>query len=257
MCTCSTQSIRCLDITVAELCCPKIEGCCNPKVQLASISDATKQDFVDGNTAAIDPAELALLERYAAAIEVAAETLAGRVCLARYGGGGCSLCARLCVPCPPCVSDCRCGACDDCRRGSVLLQEIGDCVDPGRIVSVAVDGNPASLNGDDPAAAFEVTTHSGVRLFGPTVDHGGRIEVCFEVAASALFRQAVLSYACASVPCHDRACERGEGEPTQLDIAESGLTGDEFGDRLNVECLKSGRVRLGRRPTVDSVRWVV
>lgn len=253
-CSCANQSIRCLQFGTADLCCPKIAGRCKSETQLASIGAETKTRFDGGDRTGIDPAELDLLGRYATAIEVAKETVAGRVCMARYAGG-CSVCVRICVPPRPCVCECPCGP-PGCGKATVTLDDLSLHVDPSRFTAASVDGEPASLDGDHPDASYQVTTHGTVRLSGPVVTSGGTVEICFDVAASPLLRQAVLSYACASVPCHDRECSRNEHDPTQHDIATSGLTGDEFADRLNVECVRAGRGGGFVRPSViEWVRW--
>ena len=259
-CQCASEAIECMPTPgVGDLCCTAGAGCCKPRLSLAIIEQTTP-----GITAIFDetgtvPAgtpvsHLAMLQQYKTAIEAATERLAARVCMARYAAE-CCVCTTVCAPAS---CSCRCNCCDTCERESIRLDKASKCFARNRVESVTVDGQPASLNGDNPDATYLVAwCGSGWRLYGVDTSCGStRVEVCFTLKpATAMWTQAVLDLACETVPCHHATtCEREDGRAYYLALQNAGLTGNANADNLQTECCTTGW-RIGTGSKSETVRW--
>lgn len=266
-CECASEAIECMPLPgVADLCCPASAGCCKPRLSLAII-EATNP----GITAVFDEtgtvpegtpvSHLAMLQQYADAIEASAELLASRVCMARYAAE-CCVCTTICAP-QTCT--CTCNCCAICERESIRIDKASKCFARNRVESVTVDGQPASLNGDNPDATYLVAwCGSGWRLYGVETGCGGkRVEICFTLKpATAMWRQATLDMACSRVPCqHAASCSTEDDRAYYLALRSSNvitgrpaLTGLPSVDDLVAECCTAGW-RIGTGSKSETVRW--
>ena len=258
-CQCASDAIDCMPRPgVADLCCPKAGGCCKPVLQFSDIPAGTLAQFDLDGTVPDDAAEgtLDLLQQYAKGIAAAFEQLVARSCMAEYVGG-CQYLTKVCVPAS---CSCCCSSCDLCYRETVPLVKASHCVGRSRVEAVTVNGVPASLNGDDAGAVFDVSWCNGAwRLHGVDPDCGGVVEVAFILKPlPELFCNAVLDLACQRVPClHSSSCNREDDRNWRLALLDRGLTGSDFGDAMVTECKGADRVRLGRASREEFGRWAV
>lgn len=252
MCECAAGAINCMSRPgVADLRCTDC-GCCDASdLTLADIDAATLAWFDagaepggPGETA--DAAELALMADYAAAVEMAWERVTSRVCMARYVGG-CVLTVTLCTPASAARTVCRCT--DGTCPAGLFLPELSDQVHPSRIGAVTSGGDPVSLDGSDPSAAWTLTTHDGYRLHGP-IPASLTIQTRDPLT---LFVEAVESLACKLVPgVHGSECSIGGG--VALLAGDGDPFGDPFADALRRECYGAGGW-AGRASAVVSMSW--
>lgn len=249
------EAVRCMPRPgVADLCCARPVSCCEPDVSLADIpADVVEQWDATGQLPAdVDPDDagvwLPILEQHTAAIEVAHETLANVVCLARYAAS-CCVTATVCVDAACCCA-CDCRTCLSCVRESVRLDKV--CVPRDRAAAVTIGNVDVLEQMSGPSVEWCDGTW---RLFDPPT---GVFEVRFELAeASAAWSAAVAALACAKVPCgHAASCDREEDRQWTLNRRSLGIFGIDCVDDLAKECCNAGGVYFGGgREPVRFVKW--
>lgn len=248
--------------SIGDLCCTSTHGCCKPRVRLDVIPADVVAEYetsgaVAGDVDVIDEygsplytitaAEVAeLLAQYQTAIDATIETIASRVCMAKYVAG-CCVEATVCVPID-CSCSCDCRACDTCNRESVRLDKL-DCVRPDRVDSIEIEG----------VEGASVEWCDGWRLYGVDTSCGGRrLTVRFRLKdPTAAWSSAVTQMACSKLPClHTASCDREEDRAWYLAVRGAGLTGFPAVDDLDVECCNLSGVAFAGRRVVERIEWV-
>ena len=260
-CQCATEALECMPRPkVSDLCCPSKTSCCGVKsLTIDDIDAAAVTQFeLDGTVMTDTPAShLAYLQGSQLAIDAAFEQLASRSCMATYAAG-CCISTRVCVP-GSCSCCCRSADCDTCARETVPIIKVSRCVDPSRVASVTVNGEPASLNGDDPDAAYDLSVcHRIWRLHGFNPACGGHADIVFQLKPpTALWTQAVTALACSRMPCkHDKSCDVEADREYAIALRDRGLTGVDAADALIRKCVNGDKVRLGRSARREEfLRW--
>jgi len=250
-CECASEAAGCMPKPgLADLCCPPTNSCCEPDATLGDIPDTILAYWDENGQLPVpwpegveqpgdDEAEwVQLMTQATAALCVAHETIASRVCMARYAHT-CCIKLTACIEVPCCCS-CKCTPCKpNCDRESYRLNKI--CVPADRVKSVKIDGEDV-LNSDGPTSV-EYCDGSW-HIYG---DKCGTFDICFELAEpTALWTQAVLALACARIPCpHSKSCERDDDRDYYIALRERGYTGIDFVDDLETECCNQGGVTFG------------
>lgn len=261
MCSCGAGIAECMTRPgLADLYCTGADCCDAAVLTFGDIADDVKEWFDAGSPTAPDPPqpatpataeEIALMTKYAAAVEIAFGQVARSVCMARYAAE-CTLTASFCVETP---CSCTCRNCDTCFAESVNLAEIAAEMHHSRILSATVDGDAVSVNGATPGAPWELNTVNGLwGLFGATATSGGTSEIAVVAKPSLVeFDEAVKSLACNLVPgVHTADCAGTAVTP--IEMRQFGLLGDPIADGLAIDCCRSP-VQFGYRAAVTSLRW--